>query len=61
MLFAGKKGAGMAQEKKAKKQTLAQVQEEQRSKETAEVHSKRKMETLRLKIKLEFQREKDDH
>ncbi|CAA7026578.1 unnamed protein product [Microthlaspi erraticum] len=49
------------QEQKAKEQALAQVEEEQRSKEAAEAHNKRKLETLRLKIELDFQRHKDDH
>lgn len=37
------------------------MEEEQRSKEAAEAHNKRKLETLRLKIELDFQRHKDDH
>ncbi|CAH2034959.1 unnamed protein product [Thlaspi arvense] len=49
------------QEQKAKEQALAQVEEEQRSKEAAEAHNKRKLETLRLKIEIDFQRHKDDH
>ncbi|KAF8107020.1 hypothetical protein N665_0128s0002 [Sinapis alba] len=53
--------AKRGQEQKAKEQALAQVEEEQRSKEAAEAHNKRKLETLRLKIELDFQRHKDDH
>ncbi|KAL1212981.1 MND1-interacting protein 1 [Cardamine amara subsp. amara] len=49
------------QEQIAKEQALAQMEEEQRSKEAAEAHNKRKVETLRLKIELDFQRHKDDH
>lgn len=49
------------EEQKAKEQAVAQVEEEQRSKEAAEAHNKRKLETLRLKIELDFQRHKDDH
>ncbi|CAH8338359.1 unnamed protein product, partial [Eruca vesicaria subsp. sativa] len=53
--------AKRVEEQKAKEQALAQVEEEQRSKEAAEAHNKRKLETLRLKIELDFQRHKDDH
>ncbi|KAF2544771.1 hypothetical protein F2Q70_00021010 [Brassica cretica] len=53
--------AKRVEEQKAKEQALAQVEEEQRSKEAAEAHNKRKLETLRLKIELDFQRRKDDH
>ncbi|EOA39792.1 hypothetical protein CARUB_v10008449mg [Capsella rubella] len=49
------------QEQKAKEEAQAQMEEEQRSKEAAEGHNKRKLETLRLKIELDFQRRKDDH
>lgn len=49
------------QEQKAKEEALAQMEEEQHSKEAAEGHNKRKLETLRLKIELDFQRHKDDH
>ncbi|KAG2304296.1 hypothetical protein Bca52824_032947 [Brassica carinata] len=49
------------EEQKAKEQALAQVEEEQHSKEAAEAHNKSKLETLRLKIELDFQRHKDDH
>ncbi|XP_010516707.1 PREDICTED: MND1-interacting protein 1-like [Camelina sativa] len=48
------------QEQKAKEQALAQVEEEQRSKEATEACNKRKVETLRLKIEIDFQRHKDD-
>lgn len=40
---------------------MAQVEEEQRTKEATEAHNKRKLETLRLKIEIDFQRHKDDH
>lgn len=53
--------AKRVEEQKAKEQALAQVEDEQRSKEAAEAHNKRKLETLRLKIELDFQRHKDDH
>ncbi|WRX18013.1 hypothetical protein QQP08_010500 [Theobroma cacao] len=49
------------QELKAKELALAQVEEERRSKEAAEVNNKRKLEALRLKIEIDFQRHKDDH
>ncbi|VVA93328.1 unnamed protein product [Arabis nemorensis] len=49
------------QEQKAREQALAQVEEEQRTKEATEAHNKRKLETLRLKIEIDFQRHKDDH
>ncbi|KAL1200472.1 MND1-interacting protein 1 [Cardamine amara subsp. amara] len=48
------------QEQKAKEQVLAQVEEEQRSKEATEASNKRKVESLRLKIEIDFQRHKDD-
>ncbi|EOA26668.1 hypothetical protein CARUB_v10022744mg [Capsella rubella] len=48
------------QEQKAKEQALAQVEEEQRSKEATEASNKRKVESLRLKIEIDFQRHKDD-
>ncbi|GLT34709.1 hypothetical protein SLA2020_092100 [Shorea laevis] len=48
------------QELKAKELALAQVEEEQRSKEAAEASNKRKLESLRLKIEIDFQRHKDD-
>lgn len=48
------------QEVKAKELALTQVEEERRSKEAAEASNKRKLETLRLKIEIDFQRHKDD-
>ncbi|CAH8357976.1 unnamed protein product [Eruca vesicaria subsp. sativa] len=48
------------EEKKAKEQVLAQVEEEQRFKEATEVRNKGKVESLRLKIEIDFQRHKDD-
>ncbi|KAF9685517.1 hypothetical protein SADUNF_Sadunf03G0062800 [Salix dunnii] len=48
------------QEVKAKEQAVALVEEERRSKEAAEADSKRKLEALRLKIEIDFQRHKDD-
>ncbi|KAJ6695867.1 RING/U-BOX SUPERFAMILY PROTEIN [Salix koriyanagi] len=45
---------------KAKEQALALVEEERCSKEAAEADSKRKLEALRLKIEIDFQRHKDD-
>eukprot|EP00257_Ricinus_communis_P016815 XP_015575100.1 MND1-interacting protein 1 [Ricinus communis] len=48
------------QEVKVKEQVLAQVEEERRSKEAAEASNKRKLEALRLKIEIDFQRHKDD-
>ncbi|KAG8634120.1 hypothetical protein MANES_17G014100v8 [Manihot esculenta] len=48
------------QEVKVKEQILAQVEEERRAKEAAEANNKRKLETLRLKIEIDFQRHKDD-
>ncbi|CAI0418625.1 unnamed protein product [Linum tenue] len=48
------------QEVKAKEQALSQVEEERRSKEAAEANNKRKLEALRLKIEIDFQRHKDD-
>ncbi|KAJ0111583.1 hypothetical protein Patl1_03470 [Pistacia atlantica] len=48
------------QEQKAKELALTQVEEEQRSKEAAEASNKRKLEALRLKIEIDFQRHKDD-
>ncbi|XVF11012.1 hypothetical protein REPUB_Repub07fG0232800 [Reevesia pubescens] len=49
------------EELKAKELGLAQVEEERRSKEAAEANNKRKLEALRLKIEIDFQRHKDDH
>ncbi|CAK9321522.1 unnamed protein product [Citrullus colocynthis] len=48
------------QEVNAKEAAMAQVEDERRSKEAAEVSSKRKLEALRLKIEIDFQRHKDD-
>ncbi|KAJ0053765.1 hypothetical protein Pint_03407 [Pistacia integerrima] len=48
------------QEQKTKELALTQVEEEQRSKEAAEASNKRKLEALRLKIEIDFQRHKDD-
>ncbi|KAJ6415580.1 hypothetical protein OIU84_004389 [Salix udensis] len=45
---------------KAKEQAFALVEEERCSKEAAEADSKRKLEALRLKIEIDFQRHKDD-
>lgn len=45
---------------KAKEQALAQVEEERCTKEAAEGSHKRKLEALRLKIEIDFQRHKDD-
>ncbi|KAF2316325.1 hypothetical protein GH714_041666 [Hevea brasiliensis] len=43
-----------------KEQTFAQVEEERRSREAAEANNKRKLEALRLKTEIDFQRHKDD-
>ncbi|KAL6183604.1 hypothetical protein ACLB2K_045015 [Fragaria x ananassa] len=48
------------QEVKAKEAALALVDEERVAKETAEAGNKRKLEALRLKIEIDFQRHKDD-
>ncbi|XP_075642096.1 MND1-interacting protein 1 [Castanea sativa] len=48
------------QELNAKELASAQVEEERRSKEAAEASNKRKLEALRLKIEIDFQRHKDD-
>ncbi|GMH09226.1 hypothetical protein Nepgr_011066 [Nepenthes gracilis] len=48
------------QEVKSKELALAQVEEERRAKEAAEASNKRKLEALRLKIEIDFQRHKDD-
>ncbi|KAJ9152624.1 hypothetical protein P3X46_026171 [Hevea brasiliensis] len=48
------------QEVKVKEQTFAQVEEERRSREAAEANNKRKLEALRLKTEIDFQRHKDD-
>ncbi|MCD9561511.1 hypothetical protein HAX54_020672 [Datura stramonium] len=52
--------ANWRKEQKGKDQALALVEEEQRLKEAAEANNKRKLETLRLKIEIDFQRHKDD-
>lgn len=39
---------------------MALAEEERRSKEAAEANNKRKLEALRLKIEIDFQRNKDD-
>lgn len=44
----------------AKEAAMAQVEDERRSKEAAEASSKRRLEALRLKIEIDFQRHKDD-
>ncbi|XVE65271.1 hypothetical protein DITRI_Ditri07aG0167700 [Diplodiscus trichospermus] len=49
------------EELKAKELALGQVEEEQLAKEAAESSNKRKLEALRLKIEIDFQRHKDDH
>lgn len=48
------------QEQKAKERALAQVEEERRLKEATEANNKRKHESLRSKIEVDFQRHKDD-
>ncbi|KAL0331249.1 UNVERIFIED_CONTAM: MND1-interacting protein 1 [Sesamum angustifolium] len=48
------------QEQKAKELVLAQLEEERRLKEASEANNKRKLEALRLKIEIDFQRHKDD-
>ncbi|KAI3710513.1 hypothetical protein L2E82_40296 [Cichorium intybus] len=48
------------QEQKAKERALAQMEEERRLKEATEANNKRKHESLRSKIELDFQRHKDD-
>lgn len=45
---------------KAKEEALGLVEEERRSKEAVEATNKRKLEALRLKIEIDFQRHKDD-
>ncbi|KAE8671710.1 MND1-interacting protein 1 [Hibiscus syriacus] len=49
------------EELKAKELALAQVEQERCSKEATEANNKRKLEALRLKIEIDFQRHKDDH
>ncbi|KAF8032651.1 hypothetical protein BT93_D1542 [Corymbia citriodora subsp. variegata] len=48
------------QAKKEKELAQAQVEEERRLKEAAEASSKRRLESLRLKIEIDSQRQKDD-
>ncbi|XP_010538369.1 PREDICTED: MND1-interacting protein 1-like [Tarenaya hassleriana] len=47
-------------EQEAKEKAVAQVEEEQRAKEAAEASNKRRLESLRLKIEIDFQKHKDD-
>ncbi|KAE8713777.1 MND1-interacting protein 1 [Hibiscus syriacus] len=49
------------EELKAKEVALAQLEQERHSKEVAEASNKRKLEALRLKIEIDFQRLRDDH
>ncbi|KAL9326801.1 hypothetical protein ACSQ67_007446 [Phaseolus vulgaris] len=48
------------EELKAKEEAVVLVEEERRSKEAAESNNKRRIEALRLKIEIDFQRHKDD-
>ncbi|XP_061366971.1 MND1-interacting protein 1-like [Gastrolobium bilobum] len=48
------------EELNAKEEALALVEEERQAKETAESENKRKLEALRVKIEIDFQRHKDD-
>ncbi|KAL3652662.1 hypothetical protein CASFOL_002343 [Castilleja foliolosa] len=48
------------QEQKAKELVLVQLEDERRLKEASEANNKRKLEALRLKIEIDFQRHKDD-
>ncbi|KAL3818073.1 hypothetical protein ACJIZ3_003978 [Penstemon smallii] len=48
------------QEQKAKELAVAQLEEERRLKEASEGNNKRRLEALRLKIEIDFQRHKDD-
>ena len=45
---------------KTKELAVLQLEEERRAKEAAESNNKRKLESLRLKIEIDFQRHKDD-
>lgn len=47
-------------EVKEKEIAMARVEEERHAKESSEGNSKRKLETLRLRIEIDFQRQKDD-
>ncbi|KAL7123049.1 hypothetical protein ACP275_01G081400 [Erythranthe tilingii] len=48
------------QTQKSKELALTQLEEERRLKEASEANNKRKLEALRLKIEIDFQRHKDD-
>ncbi|KAK4478077.1 hypothetical protein RD792_017342 [Penstemon davidsonii] len=48
------------QEQKAKELDVAKLEEERRLKEASEGNNKRRLEALRLKIEIDFQRHKDD-
>ncbi|CAH9144454.1 unnamed protein product [Cuscuta epithymum] len=48
------------EEQKAKDEAIAQVEEERRLKEASEATNKRKLEALRLKLEIDFERQKDD-
>lgn len=48
------------QAQKSKELTLEQLEEDRRAKEAVEAISKRKIEAIRLKIDIDFQRHKDD-
>lgn len=50
----------LTEELKAKDEAFTLVEEERRAKEAAESNNKRKLEALRLKIEIDFQRHKDD-
>ncbi|KAK4349612.1 hypothetical protein RND71_032367 [Anisodus tanguticus] len=52
--------ANWRQEQKAKEEASALVEDERRLKEAAEANNKRKLEVLRLKIEIDFQRHMDD-
>ena len=45
---------------KEKELAMAQVEEERHSKESSEGNGKRRLEALRLRIEIDFQRQKDD-
>jgi len=47
-------------EVKGKELAMARVEEERHAKESSEGNSKRKLEALRLRIEIDFQRQKDD-
>ncbi|XP_073285531.1 MND1-interacting protein 1-like [Primulina huaijiensis] len=48
------------QEQKEKEQVLTKLEEERRLKEASEANNKRKLESMRVKIEIDFQRHKDD-